>query len=120
MIEYRFLMIKIYHNNKCSKSRSALQYLKESGQDIQIVDYLKIGLTKEEIVEILNLLNLDPLDIIRSNEEMFKTHYMGKTWSKAEWIDALVAFPMLLQRPIVVMNEKAVVGRPPELVKALF
>lgn len=97
-----------------------MQYLKESGQNIQLVDYLKNGLTKEEIVYILNLLNLEPLDIIRSNEEIFKTHFKGKTLSREEWIDSLITFPILLERPIVLMNGKAVVGRPPELVKALF
>jgi arsenate reductase len=113
-------MIKIYHNNRCSKSRCALKYITESQQEIQVIDYLKKGLTKEEIVEILELLKVEPLAIIRTNEEIFKTQYKGKNLTKTQWIEALIAYPILLERPIAVANGKAVLGRPPELVKDLF
>ena len=75
---------------------------------------------KKELAEIVVLLGIAPDKLVRKSEDDYKTLFKGKTLSDAEWIKAMVAFPKLIERPIVVKNKKAVLGRPPENVKALF
>ena len=106
----------IYHNTRCSKSREALELLKENNCEIQIRDYLNIPPSKKELKEILSLLNCKPLDIVRKNETLFVEEYKGKTITDAKWIDILSKNPILIERPIVIDGDKAVIGRPPKLV----
>ena len=107
-------MIKIYHNNRCSKSRAGLKHLQEKGAEFEIIEYLKKPLTANELAEILEKLDKKPQEIIRKHEALFKQEYKDKTYTDAEWIDILVANPRLIQRPIVVAGNKAVLGIPPE------
>jgi len=106
----------IYHNPKCTKSRQTLALLHKNNVDIQIVEYLKTPPSVTEIKEILKKLNLRPLDIIRSKESRFKE--LGLTRdsqiSNSEWIKIIHQNPELIERPIVLLNNKAVLGRPPE------
>ena len=112
--------MKIYHNPRCSKSRQTLNIIREAGQEPEIVEYLKTPPTEEELTEIFEKLNL-PIDyLIRKGEEVFKTNYKGKTMSDEEWIKALVAHPKMLERPIVVQDGRAILGRPPENVNQLL
>ncbi|WP_299120773.1 arsenate reductase (glutaredoxin) [uncultured Tenacibaculum sp.] len=107
-------MIKIYHNNRCSKSRNGLQILEESGKEFEIVKYLDNVPSKEELTEVINLLNISPIELVRKNEKIWKEEFKGKDLSDAEIIDAMITNPKLIERPIVVNGNKAVIGRPPE------
>ncbi|MAN26777.1 MULTISPECIES: arsenate reductase (glutaredoxin) [Mesonia] len=113
-------MIKIYHNPRCSKSREGLQLLQESGKDFQIVKYLDIPMKKEEIKKVLELLEISAEELVRKNEKVWKENYKGKELSEDEIISAMQEHPKLIERPIVVKDKKAVIGRPPEKIKDLI
>lgn len=107
-------MIQIYHNNRCSKSRCGLQILEDSGKEFQVVKYLEDIPTTEELKSIIKLLGISPIDLVRKNEAIWKEHYKGKNLTDNEIIDAMASNPKLIERPIVINGNKAVIGRPPE------
>ena len=107
-------MIKIYHNNRCSKSRNGVQILEESGKEFEIVKYLEDIPSTSELKEIINMLGISPIDLIRKNEAIWKENYKGKELSDTEIIEAMSKHPKLIERPIVINGNKAVIGRPPE------
>lgn len=104
----------IYHNPRCSKSRNAKKLLEENAIAPRVKEYLKNPPTKEELSEVLKKLNLTAKEIIRTNEEEYKTLFKNKTFSNEEWVEVLVKHPKLIERPIIIHGNKAVVGRPPE------
>jgi arsenate reductase len=110
-------MIQIYHNNRCSKSRCALQYLEESKLPFEVVNYLQNPPSTSELNELLQKLNLEPLDIVRKNETIFKEQFKNKSLSRTAWIQVLHENPILIERPIVVGENSAVIARPPELTR---
>lgn len=112
--------MKIYHNPRCSKSRQTLNLIKDSGQEPEIIEYLKTPPTEEELTDVFEKLNLPIEYLIRTGEEIYKTEYKGKELSDTEWIKALVEHPKMLERPIVFNEDKAVLGRPPENVNQLL
>lgn len=105
------LQATIYHNPKCSKSRAALEYLEKYNIDAKVVPYMKTGLTKTEILNILELLDCGVINIIRVDDRIFMEHYTSKNilLSKSGYINALVSHPSLLERPIILF-EKMNVG----------
>lgn len=107
-------MLKIYHNPRCKKSREGLSFLQEKTAAIEIVEYLKEGLSEEILKEILLKTNLKPFDLIRTQEDVYKKELKGKKFSDEEWIKIIIENPKLLQRPIVVGQHKAVLAQPPE------
>lgn len=109
-------MVTIYHNPRCRKSRDTLNLLQEKGEQTAIVEYLKTNPTKEQLTDILGMLGIKPLELIRKGERIFKEEFKGKDLSDKEWIEAMVANPILIERPIVVKDGKAAIGRPPEKV----
>ena len=113
-------MLKIYHNNRCSKSRQALELIKDSGQEVEVIEYLKTPPTAVELHDVLQKLNLKPEQLLRKNEAIYKDNYKGKNLTDEEWIQVMVDHPVLIERPIVVTEDKAVVGRPPEKVQELL
>jgi arsenate reductase len=113
-------MITIYHNNRCSKSRSGLEILKNSGQEYKIINYLETIPNKAELTKIINLLKINPIDLIRKNEAIWKENYKGKALTDAQIIDAMITYPKLIERPIVIKGDKAVIGRPPERILELI
>ena len=113
-------MIKIYHNPRCQKSREGLKILEESGKTFTIVKYLNQPLSKEEIEELLDLLDISAEELIRTKEKVWKENYKGKDLSKEELIEAMQEHPKLIERPIVVKDKKAIIGRPPEKIKELL
>lgn len=112
--------IRIYHNPRCSKSRSACALLAERGIDAEVVEYLKTPPGKEELRGLLSALGMQASELVRHGETVFKEHYAGRTLDEEEWLDALVAHPILIERPIVIRGARAVVARPPEKLASLF
>ncbi len=113
-------MAIIYHNPRCGKSRQTLKILHELDNNVQIVEYLKVCPDEKELKEVISMLGMKPLEVIRKSESVFKEHYKGKELTDEEWINAMVEHPILIERPIVIKNNKAVIGRPPENVKELY
>lgn len=107
-------MIKIYHNPRCSKSRAGLKHLEGKKVEFELVDYLKYPMTEDELKDLLMRLNLKPLEIVRTQEELYKKELKGKNFEDEEWIKIMVENPKLIKRPIVVKNFKAVWAVPPE------
>lgn len=112
--------VVIYHNARCSKSRSACEIIAANGIDPVVIDYLKTHPGKEELRGLLTKLGMKPEELVRRSEDVFKELYAGKTLSDEEWLDALAAHPILIERPIVVRGDKAVIGRPTEKVQELL
>ena len=104
--------MKIYHNTRCGKSRDSYNLLKERGLEFETIEYLKTPLSKEELTDLLKKLNMPAKDLIRKGEADYKNNFKGKELTEEEWIDAMVQYPKLMERPIVVKGDKAVVGRP--------
>ncbi|WP_452220729.1 arsenate reductase (glutaredoxin) [Lacinutrix salivirga] len=109
-------MIQIYHNNRCSKSRNALKLVEDSKQEFEVIKYLENVPTKTELKHLIKLLGITPMELIRKNEAAWKDHFKGKTLTDAELIDAMISYPKLIERPIIVNNNIAIIGRPPEKV----
>ena len=112
--------MKIYHNPRCTKSRQTLALLTEYGIKPQVIEYLKDLLTTDDLNELIGLLGIEPLALVRKNEAIWKERFKGKELSDMELIKAMVENPKLIQRPIVVKQKKAVLGRPPENVLKLI
>jgi arsenate reductase len=112
--------MKILHNPRCRKSRETLQILKDNQINPEIIEYLKNPPSKNELKDVLSLLGKSPNEIIRKGEKEFKENFKGKEMTDDEWIDAMLKFPKLIERPIVISEKRAVIGRPPENVKKLF
>tara|TARA_R110002126_G_scaffold291415_2_gene452283 strand:- start:62390 stop:62731 length:342 start_codon:yes stop_codon:yes gene_type:complete len=107
-------MIKIYHNPRCRKSREGLAILESSGKAFEVVKYLDDIPSEKELTEIINLLNISPIQLVRKTEKIWKENYKRKELTDSQIIKAMLENPKLIERPIVINNKKAVVGRPPE------
>ncbi len=112
-------MLTIYHNPRCSKSRQTLALIEEANQPVTVVEYLKTPLNKEEISTLLNILSIDPIAMMRTKEVEFKEQNL-KGATNEQLISAMVSTPKLMERPIVIKENKGVIGRPPENVLTLF
>jgi arsenate reductase len=109
-------MIKIYHNPRCRKSREGLQILENSGKEFEIIKYLEDIPSEEELAKIIKKLNINPIQLVRKNEKVWKENFKGKDLSDHEIVKAMIENPKLIERPIVINNNKAVIGRPPETI----
>jgi len=105
-------MITIYHNPKCSKSREGLYILEKSGKTFQKILYLEKKLTEKELTDIVKKLNISPIDLVRKKESIWKENYSNKKFLDEEIIKIMVENPKLIERPIVVNKDVAVIGRP--------
>ncbi|ASJ96914.1 MULTISPECIES: arsenate reductase (glutaredoxin) [Shewanella] len=112
--------VSIIHNPRCSKSRQTLALLEEQGCDIQVIEYLKTPLTKVEIRSILDKLAISPRELMRTKEEEYKAQNLATVEEDEALIQAMVDTPKLIERPIVLANDKAAIGRPPESVLAIL
>ncbi len=101
----------IYYNPKCSKCRYALQKLEDDKKEYTIVEYLKEPLSEEELKDLLVKLGMRAEELVRKTEAVYKEEFKGKELSEQEWIDAMVKYPNLIQRPVVKKGNKAVIGR---------
>ena len=113
-------MITIYHNPRCRKSREGLQILENSGKEFEVRKYLEDVPTKEELRQILKYLNIPAEKLVRKNESIWKEEYKNKELSEEEIINAMLLHPKLIERPIVIKDNEAVIGRPPENIEKLI
>ena len=108
---------RIYHNPRCSKSRETLALLENQQQDIEIVEYLKTPPTAEELSDILQQLDMQPRQLLRTKETLYKELQLdNKDLSDQDLIRSMCDNPKLIERPIVIKNNQAIIGRPPEAV----
>ena len=109
--------IKIFHNPRCSKSRMTMGLLSDKGIQPDVVEYLTHPPSKQELQDILNMLKLQPRQLMRTHETEYKDNNLAnESLSNDQLIDAMIKFPKLIERPIVINNGKAAIGRPPESV----
>ena len=113
-------MIKIYHNPKCSKSREGLCLLNDLNKDVEIINYMTTAISYSELEEIIKLLDIKPIELVRTKESVWKDLYKDKNLSDKEIIEAMVAHPKLIERPIVINGNKAVIGRPTEKIEKII
>jgi arsenate reductase len=112
--------VKIYHNPRCSKSRQTLQLLQEQGIDPEVIEYLKSPPSAEELDDILQKLGMEPRELMRKNETYYKANGLDdETLDRQALINSMVNHPILIERPIVIANDKAAIGRPPEAALAI-
>lgn len=115
------MSVKIYHNPRCSKSRQTLQLLQDQGIEPEIIDYIKTPPTKSELEDILQKLAMEPRDLMRKNEAEYKTAGLkNPDLSKDQLLSSMLDTPKLIERPIVLANGKAAIGRPPENVLTIL
>ena len=115
------MSVKIYHNPRCGKSRDTLKLLEAQGIKPEIVEYLKTPPTEAELQDILNKLGIKPRELMRTKEKEYKENGLDdKSLSDSDLIEAMVRIPILIERPIVLANGKAAIGRPPEAVQAIL
>ncbi|TNE56410.1 MAG: arsenate reductase (glutaredoxin) [Bacteroidetes bacterium] len=112
-------MTTIYHNSRCGKSRTALKALEEAGIDVEVVEYLKAPPTADKIRTLLRKLNIKPLELIRTKEAVFREHFAGKPLSDEEYIQAMVDYPILIERPVVIIGDTAWIARDAETLEAI-
>ena len=112
--------LTIYHNPRCTKSRATLSLLQERGIEPKVIEYLKDPPSAAELKAIVGKLGIKPEALVRKGEDVYKGKYAGKTLTDAQWIEAMVKDPILIERPIVVSAARAVIGRPPENVETLI
>jgi len=110
----------IYYNPRCSKCRQTLSLLQEKGIDADIVEYLQTPPSAAELDHILKLLGMEPEALLRKGEAEYSEHFSGRDLSRAGTIALMVQYPQVIERPIVVIGDKAVVGRPPENVLSIL
>lgn len=113
-------MIKIYHNPRCQKSREGLQLLESTGEQIQVVKYLEDTPSEAELTQIIKQLGITPIDLVRTKEEIWKKNYKDQKLDDQQIIKAMVQHPRLIERPIVIKDKKAVIGRPLENIKSIL
>jgi arsenate reductase len=111
------MSVEIYHNPRCSKSRLTLQLLKDHGVEPEVVEYLKTPPDRATLERILDMLGLEPRDLMRKKEKEYKDNNLSDpNLTRDQLIDAMLAHPKLIERPIVIKDGKAALGRPPEQV----
>lgn len=113
-------MVRIYHNPKCSKSRHALDVLKEQGFDVDVIEYLKNPPSIEVLTDLVKHLGIKPHDLVRTKDPIYIEKFKGKTFTDQKWLQILHEYPVLIERPIIVKNGKAVIGRSEESLKIML
>ena len=113
-------MITIYHNPRCGKSRECLAFIENSKQEFEVIKYLENPLTFNELETIIKKLNISPIELIRTKESVWVENFKGKKLSDKEIIQSMVDFPILMERPIAVNGNKAVIARPLERINEII
>lgn len=113
-------MIQIYHNSRCSKSRECLAFIEETGQEYEVIKYLEEVPSFEELKMIIKKLGIKPIELVRQKEKIWIENFKGKEMSDDEIIQAMISNPILIERPIVINGDKAVIARPIEKAAAII
>jgi arsenate reductase len=113
-------MYTVYHNPRCRKSRAGLEYVRSKSDEVEVVEYLKNPITEKDFKVLLMKLNKKPVEMIRTQEAIYKSNLKGMNFTDEEWIRIMTENPKLIKRPIVVKNNKAVWGDPVEEIDVLF
>jgi arsenate reductase len=113
-------MITIYHNPRCSKSRNALEAVRISQKEFEVVEYLTVLFTEESLSNLIGRLNIKPHELVRKNESIYIENFKGKRYTDAEWIKILVENPKLIQRPIVETSSRAFVARDEQTIETIL
>lgn len=109
------MQVKIYHNPRCSKSRQTLQLLQERGVEPEVIEYLKTPPDKSTLKNILAQLHMTPRDLMRHKEQEYKEHNLDNpSLSEEDLIEAMLKYPKLIERPLVITDKGIAIGRPPE------
>lgn len=112
--------MELLHNTRCGKSRNCLAFLQESGKDFTIINYLENKLSFEEITILLSKLKLKPIDLVRKKETIWKDNFKNRKMTDQEIIEAMVAFPVLIERPIVINGDSAYIAREEAVLQKLI
>ncbi len=107
-------MIQIYHNSRCTKSRECLAFLEDSGKEYEIIKYLEDIPTFEELKTIIKKLGIKPIELVRQKEKIWIENFKNIAMSDDEIIQAMISNPVLIERPIVINGNKAIIARPLE------
>ena len=113
-------MIQIYHNSRCGKSRECLAFIEQTSNEFEIIKYLEQIPTFDELSEIINKLQIKPLELVRIKEKVWLVNYKNKIMSETEVIQAMIDNPILIERPIVIYKNQAVIARPLENIKTIL
>ncbi|HLF51415.1 arsenate reductase (glutaredoxin) [Flavobacterium sp.] len=113
-------MIQIYHNSRCSKSRECLAFIEETGQEFEVIKYLDDIPSFEELKVIIKKLGIKPIELVRQKEKIWVENFKGKEMSDDEIIEAMILNPILIERPIIINGDKAVIARPIEKAAAII
>lgn len=109
--------VAIYHNPRCSKSREGLCEIENFGADFEVIDYTRMPFTVETLTRVVGQLGIKPAELVRTGEDIYKSRYAHRKIYGKEWINIMVKHPELIQRPIIVKNGKAIIGRPKEAIE---
>ncbi|MFH7005103.1 arsenate reductase (glutaredoxin) [Flavobacterium bizetiae] len=113
-------MIQIYHNPRCGKSRNCLAFIGQTNQEYEIIPYLTETPSVKELKTLLKKLNIQPLDLVRTKEKIWIENYKGKELTNDQIIEAMANNPILIERPIVIKDGKAIIGRDLDLVASFL
>ena len=113
-------MITIYHNPRCTKSREGLCEIEKLNQPFEIRKYLDEPFTKVELEDVIKKLNINPIELVRTKESIWIENYKGKTLSDEEIIEIMLKNPKLIERPIIVNGNKAIIARPLDKIKEIL
>ncbi|MEC4005227.1 arsenate reductase (glutaredoxin) [Flavobacterium sp. SUN052] len=113
-------MITIYHNPRCGKSRECLAFIANSKQQFEVIKYLETPLTFDELSKLIVKLNLNPIELVRTKESIWKEKFKGNSLTEEEIIQTMVDYPILMERPIAVKGSKAIIARPFERLKEII
>lgn len=119
-MQTNFIMVTIYHNPRCSKSRAGLNYLSENNIEFTLLDYLKEGISAQNIKELANKMGVPAIGLVRKHEDYYKKEMKGNEYSDEELFSIIADNPKLLHRPIMVVGKKAVFAQPPEKVQEIL
>ena len=112
--------IQILHNSRCRKSRETLAIIEKNGSEIEIIDYLNNPVSKNALKNIIKKLDIKPIELIRKGEPIWKERFKDQDMNEEEIINCMIEYPKLIERPIVIKNNEAIIGRPPENVLKLL
>lgn len=113
-------MIEVYHNPRCGKSRNCLAFLENSNQEYKIIKYLEEVPTQDELIELLKKLDLKPIELVRQKEKIWIDHFKNKEMTDEAIIQAMIANPVLIERPIIIKGDKAIIARQVDKIDAFF